>query len=501
MTTAIEPSADEIERVRNAIEEAARLAKPRYHPPGRIFMDMISRAAILAMDRRAEVVGEPAAYMHKNGAIWRLDNCPAGMDFSEPGWTALYPHASPPAPAVAPQLSGNPGELPAPAVAVPEDVEDLIERLLDAQQDINLAANEHMSQPLCDASALIDEVERVLRKLAAAPAPPATRSEAPFEPADMLEGREPWISTHERIGAAVAARSIAKMVIEWFAGPKPNDEDALSRLIERRLSRFSPPASRRLSNPVPRSALVDHLRSEFSNTYDCTRAWSAWEVGTMSVDDFEPVTDRVEQITDELLVLLSGFLPEADPAEVDAAGVRASIQVATWPAPAAVAWRYQHLFGDKPLPWQLTDAGWLAARERGKGARVEPLGVIDPAADRFTPAERAFWDASVDFMNRRVKVEDTLLAVAAGKRGPIEAAEAKELAVRLGVPTQPGQPVEVLYTNWRGVTGVRSIIPKSVWYGSTEWHPEPQWLLRAFDVEKQADRDFALIEFGGGKGT
>lgn len=43
----------------------------------------------------------------------------------------------------------------------------LLHRLLDAQQDINLEANERMSQSLCDASAIIDEVERCLRKFAA----------------------------------------------------------------------------------------------------------------------------------------------------------------------------------------------------------------------------------------------------------------------------------------------------------------------------------------------
>lgn len=52
---------------------------------------------------------------------------------------------------------------------VEADTEDLIKRLLDAQQDINLAANEHMSQPLCDASALIDEIEQVLRRLSTRP--------------------------------------------------------------------------------------------------------------------------------------------------------------------------------------------------------------------------------------------------------------------------------------------------------------------------------------------
>lgn len=58
------------------------------------------------------------------------------------------------------------------------------------------------------------------------------------------------------------------------------------------------------------------------------------------------------------------------------------------------------------------------------------------AADHFTPAERAFWDAAVDFLNRRVAVENVLWAVSAGKRGPIEATEAKDLAIRLGVPKE-----------------------------------------------------------------
>lgn len=52
---------------------------------------------------------------------------------------------------------------------VESDAEDLIERLLDAQQDINLAANEHMSQLLCDASALIDEIVQVLHRLSTRP--------------------------------------------------------------------------------------------------------------------------------------------------------------------------------------------------------------------------------------------------------------------------------------------------------------------------------------------
>lgn len=52
-------------------------------------------------------------------------------------------------------------------------IDSLIHRLLDAQQDINVASGEQMSQSLCDASALIDEVETTLRAFAAAMPPPA----------------------------------------------------------------------------------------------------------------------------------------------------------------------------------------------------------------------------------------------------------------------------------------------------------------------------------------
>lgn len=53
-------------------------------------------------------------------------------------------------------------------------------------------------------------------------------------------------------------------------------------------------------------------------------------------------------------------------------------------------------------------------------------------------------------------------------------------------------PIRVRYTNWKGETDDRTIIPHQVWFGSTEYHPEPQWLVHAHDVEKDALRDFAL---------
>lgn len=61
---------------------------------------------------------------------------------------------------------------------------------------------------------------------------------------------------------------------------------------------------------------------------------------------------------------------------------------------------------------------------------------------------------------------------------------------------RPGAPVTLTYTNWRGDTEVRRIIPRCIWWGSTAWHPEPQWILTALDVDKDKERHFALKDFG-----
>lgn len=48
------------------------------------------------------------------------------------------------------------------------------------------------------------------------------------------------------------------------------------------------------------------------------------------------------------------------------------------------------------------------------------------------------------------------------------------------------------YTNWRGERGEREIVPLSLKFGSNEWHKSEQWMVLAHDVEKKADRWFAM---------
>ena len=49
------------------------------------------------------------------------------------------------------------------------------------------------------------------------------------------------------------------------------------------------------------------------------------------------------------------------------------------------------------------------------------------------------------------------------------------------------------YTNWKGQRSIRTISPPFTFYfGSTEYHPVQQPLLKAIDVDKKAYRTFAM---------
>jgi hypothetical protein len=51
--------------------------------------------------------------------------------------------------------------------------------------------------------------------------------------------------------------------------------------------------------------------------------------------------------------------------------------------------------------------------------------------------------------------------------------------------------VQIDYTNYRGERGWRTIQPRGIFFGSTEYNPDPEWLLIAHDVVK-GRRVFAM---------
>ena len=56
----------------------------------------------------------------------------------------------------------------------------------------------------------------------------------------------------------------------------------------------------------------------------------------------------------------------------------------------------------------------------------------------------------------------------------------------------------IVYTNWRNETAKRYIIPPPgysefcVFKGKNEWHPEEQYLMDAFDLERGCIRTFSM---------
>ncbi len=52
--------------------------------------------------------------------------------------------------------------------------------------------------------------------------------------------------------------------------------------------------------------------------------------------------------------------------------------------------------------------------------------------------------------------------------------------------------VRFRYRNHRGEEAERRVRPIRLWFGSTSWHPSPQWLLEGFDLDRQATRDYAM---------
>ncbi|MBB4051834.1 putative DNA-binding transcriptional regulator YafY [Devosia subaequoris] len=55
-------------------------------------------------------------------------------------------------------------------------------------------------------------------------------------------------------------------------------------------------------------------------------------------------------------------------------------------------------------------------------------------------------------------------------------------------------PLTFVYRNHRGVTDRRRVRPLRVEYKTSEWHVGEQWILVAYDLDKQAERDFAMID-------
>ena len=63
------------------------------------------------------------------------------------------------------------------------------------------------------------------------------------------------------------------------------------------------------------------------------------------------------------------------------------------------------------------------------------------------------------------------------------------------------EAVLIDYTNYKGERTVRGVVPISIRFGKSEWHPEPQWLMLAHDLGRNAEREFAIKDIHSWRGS
>lgn len=147
--------------------------------------------------------------------------------------------------------------------------------------------------------------------------------------------------------------------------------------------------------------------------------------------------------------------------------------------------------GDKPF------IDWLAKQYEAK--RLEDAAAPQPAPDRealvqvIREASSAWSGHELRGPTRAEAIADALLAagyhktaLAAAPQTAAEDQEARAIA--------EAAQITMTYRNWRGEVAQRTIRPVALWFGKTDWHPEPGWLLSAWDCDKGGRRDFALAD-------
>lgn len=80
------------------------------------------------------------------------------------------------------------------------------------------------------------------------------------------------------------------------------------------------------------------------------------------------------------------------------------------------------------------------------------------------------------------------------KQAPLATAQEEQNHIKFSLHPASRQPLRFTYRNWRGEVAERRVEPRFIWFGATEYHPEPQWLLNAYDLDRPGyqERDFAM---------
>lgn len=120
----------------------------------------------------------------------------------------------------------------------------------------------------------------------------------------------------------------------------------------------------------------------------------------------------------------------------------------------------------------------------GDALKVEP-GLVKVTIDYGYPAYEVEWPPQTV----TVATEDK--RVSESKDDVADEVVLRETGV-CNLPTP--REVRILYKNWKGEVAWRRVVPLSVGFEKSQWHPVEQWVLYAFDVDKGAERSFAMAD-------
>ncbi|WP_156367178.1 hypothetical protein, partial [Novosphingobium sp. KN65.2] len=84
-----------------------------------------------------------------------------------------------------------------------------------------------------------------------------------------------------------------------YVNIRKSEFDAIRDFLDKWFPRVNPPHTEPSDDAL--HIVADVIAAELSCTYDCSRVWEAWSYGTMGPNDFEPASERAEEIAAAVL--------------------------------------------------------------------------------------------------------------------------------------------------------------------------------------------------------
>ena len=97
----------------------------------------------------------------------------------------------------------------------------------------------------------------------------------------------------------------------------------------------------------------------------------------------------------------------------------------------------------------------------------------------------------MNFTKSSIKINDEIKTVG-GRLQLVESSKIFQQLHLMELMRWPVTPLKFSYKNYKGIIAIRTVVPKLIWLGKTDFHPIEQFFLQALDLDKQEMRDFAI---------